>query len=278
MNKKILVTGANGHIGRNLIKRLLKDDYQVVALVRDLGKMPAWLLGSSNLEVIEGNLNDKKSLKQAIEEVDVIFHLAAVLRMFEKNNELYQTNILGLKNLLGACKKVNRRARFIFASTIDVEKKETDYARYKLKGEKITKDFCQKNPKIEYIIVRIGNVWGEGKEGMVGSVIETINKENWQSSILYHVLGNKPLYLVEMKNLVEKLVGLVKNPKATNKTFSLIDETLTAKDLVWRLKKQKLISGYPKKISFGGIIIKIWKFLGRILKRGDLLVYLACEK
>jgi len=278
MKKKILVTGASGYIGRDLLKRLLKEEYKLVVLVRDLGKMPAWLLGNQNLQIVEGDLSNKKALKKAVGKADVVFHLAAALRMFEKNRELYQTNVVGLKNLLSACKKANRKIRFIFASTIDVGKRETDYARSKIKGEEIIKKFCSGNSKIKYTIIRIGNIWGPGEEGMMGGVAKIMDKRNWQGSILYHVLGNKLLYLIEMKNLVEKLVDLVKNPKATNKTLSLIDETLTAKDLVWRLKKQKLISGYPKKLPFGGIIIKVWKFLGRIFKRGDLLVYLACEK
>lgn len=278
MKKKILVTGASGYLGRYLLKRLLKEDYQLVVLVRDLGRMPVWLLGNQNLQIIEGDLSNKNALKKAVEKADVVFHLAAALRMFEKNKELYKTNILGLRNLLSACKKANRKIRFIFASTIDVGKKESDYAHSKLRGEKIIKDFCQKNPNIKYTIVRIGNIWSEGSEGMVRGVIEIMNKENWQSSILYHVLGNKLLYLIAMKNLVEKLVGLVKNPKTTNKTLSLIDETLTVKDLVRWLKKQKLVSGYPKKLPFGRVIFKAWQILGRIFKRGDLLVYLSLEK
>lgn len=278
MKKKILVTGASGYIGKYLIRRLLKEDYELMALVRNLGKISSWLLGSPKLTVIEGDLENKSSLKKAVTGVDIVFHLAAVLRMFEKNGELYKTNILGLKNLLNACKRTNRRARFIFASTIDVEKKETDYAQSKLKGEEIVKEFCQKNSKIKYTIVRIGNVWSEKGEGMVEGVVEIMNKENWQSSILYHVLDHKPLYLIEMENLIEKLVGLVKNPKAINKTLSLMDETLTVKDLVRRLKKQKLISEHPKKLPFGKVILKAWQILGKIFKRGDLLVYLSLEK
>jgi len=235
-------------------------------------------LGSQNLQIVEGDLSNKKALKKAVERVDLVFHLAAALRMFEKKRDLYQTNLVGLKNLLSACKKVNRKIRFIFASSIDVENRKTDYAKSKLEGEEVIKKFCLRNPQIKYTIVRIGNVYSGKEEGMVEGIRKIMSKNNWQSSILYHCLGNKILYLVEMRNLIEKLVELVKNPKTTNKSLSLIDEALTVKDLVWRLKKQKLISGYPKKLPFGKTILKAWQILGRIFKRGDLLVYLSLEK
>lgn len=276
--KKILVTGANGYIGRHLVKRLLKEDCQLVALVRDLGKMPAWLLGNEKLQVIEGDLQNQKTLEKALEGVDVVFHLAAALRMFEKNGELYQTNIGGLKNLLSACKAANRPMRFIFASSIDVEKRQSDYSQAKLQGEEIIKEFCRKNPKISYIIARIGNVWGGQKGGMVGGIKELINQNNWRSSILYHALGNKHLYLIEIKSLVNKLVGFVESEIHKNRTHLLVDEEITVKNLVDRLAKQKLIKPSPKKLPFSVLILKVWQTLSRVLKRGDLLVYLSLGK
>lgn len=278
MKKRILITGANGYIGSYLLERLLPADFQLIALVRNLNKMPGWLLGREKLKIIEGDLNNKTALKKATEKVDIVFHLAAALRMFEKNRELHQTNIVGLKNLLSVCKKANRKIRFIFASSIDVEKKENDYARSKLEGERIVKEFCLQTPKLEYVIVRIGNVYGGKEGGMVKGITEIMNRNNWQSSILYHRLGDKFLYLIEMGNLADKLTTLAKDQKAKSKTITLVDEALTIRQLASRLKKQKLISRYPGKTPFDIIFLKIWRLLGKILRRGDLLVYLSAEK
>lgn len=278
MKKKILVTGANGYIGRYLIKKLLSQDYQIVAQVRDLGKMPSWLLGSPKLTIIEGDLTDKILLNKITEEVDVVFHLAAALRMFEKNSELYQTNIAGLKNLLSACRKANRSMRFIFASSIDVEKRKSDYSKSKLEGEKIIRDFYLKNPKISYIIVRIGNIWGGKEGGMIEGIREIISQNNWQSSILYHCLGHKLLYLIKMESLISNLVSFINDQRHKNKVRLLVDEEITVKKLVDRLKKQKLVKSLPKEFPFGGLILKAWQTLGRVFKRGDLLVYLNLGK
>lgn len=275
MKKKILITGGNGYIGRHLIKKLLKRDDQITAFVRDLGKMPGWLLGTEKLEVIEGDLADKLSLKKAVKETSVVFHLAAALRIFEQNNELYQTNIVGLKNILSACKKANQPIQFVFASTIDVEaRKKTDYSQSKLEGEKIVKKFCQANSRLSFVIVRIGNVY-DGKEGVIKGIEGIINRQNWQASILCHTLAEKPLYLIKMKNLIDKLEKIVVDPKVKGKTLTLVDEKLTMQKLAARLKKQKLIGRISPQIPLDGFILKLWRILGRILRRGDLLVYLS---
>ncbi|MBI5465413.1 NAD-dependent epimerase/dehydratase family protein [Candidatus Gottesmanbacteria bacterium] len=279
MMKKILVTGANGYIGRYLVKKLLQQNYEVVAYVRDLGKMPAWLLGSPKLEVLEGNLADKLSLEKTVEGVDIIFHLAAALRMFEKDKELHKTNILGLQNLLQACQKANRPIKFIFASSIDAEKRAfTDYGKSKLKGEKIVKEFTQKNPQIEHIIVRIGNVYGGVEGGMVEGIRQQVLKNDWRASILYYCLSDKPLYLIAIEKLVDHLVKQASDSEVKNRVLTLVEERTTVKELVSHLKKEKLIANYPKKLPLDKVVLKIWQFLGRIFKRADLLIYLSFGK
>lgn len=277
MVKKILVSGASGYIGSHLIRQLLREDAHVVALTRSVARLPAWLLGTPEVEVVEGDLSNKKSLKKAIEGVSIVFHLAAALRTFEKNSELYQTNIAGLKNLLITCQETDRPIKFIFASSVDAGQSESDYAKSKLEGEKIVKEFCRQEPKIEYIIVKIGHVFDD-KEGVVIGIKEIINQNTWQSAILYHCLGDKLLYPLEIKSLVKKLIPLAQNSRWRNKPLTLCDEKLTVRELIAHFKQQKIIEDYPRELPFGGTILKIWQILGKILRRADLLVYLSLQK
>lgn len=281
MKKKILVTGASGYIGKHLVKKLLKKDYQVTALVRDLSSVPSWLKNNQQVILVKGDLNNQASLKKALKGAGIVFHLAAALNIFEKNNQLKQTNIQGLKNLLLACKQQNRPLNFIFASSIDAQKRNSDYAKSKLKGEKIVKDFSLQNPQIKYLSVRIGNVYQKQAAGMVQGIVDLINQNNWKSSVLYHSLANKNLYLIEMDNLTNKLVELINpidNPQTVNRTIALVDQQLTVSQLVVKLKKQKIIKSYPQPSPFNPLLLQIWQFLARLLKRGDLLIYLSLEK
>lgn len=278
MNKRILITGANGYIGKNLLKELSHKDYELVALVRDIAKMPSWLLGSKKIKIVEGDLLDGKVLKKVLEGIDVVIHLAASLRMFQKNKEPYLTNIDGLKKILSACKETNRPINFVFASSIDAIKRDSEYGFSKKQGEKIVAEYSKKNPNIDYTIVRIGNVYGAKEGGMVEGIKDVIARNNWRSSLLYHTLGTSMLYPVKMKNVVNKLGQIAEKSNGGSKMITLVDETISVKELVRNLKKQKLIYRYPEKLPLDGLFLKCWQLLGKALRKGDLLVYLSLHK
>jgi dihydroflavonol-4-reductase len=100
---KVLVTGATGFIGGNLTRELLRQGYQVKALVRrdsDLRHLEGLKLG-----IIEGDLLDKPSLEKALDGCEALFHVAAMYTFWSKNPEMiYQTNVQGTENILTAAK------------------------------------------------------------------------------------------------------------------------------------------------------------------------------
>lgn len=277
MSRKILVTGATGFIGKNLVEKLLEKNFKVKILVRNPNSLPQAFKTDPKLTIIYGDLQNKRALEEAVKGVDVIFHLAATLQVFEKNGEPYRTNIIGLKNLLSVCEKNNHPLRFIFASSIDVEKRQSDYSESKLKGEILTKERFTKHSGKEYIIVRIGNVYTK-TSGMIDGIKQMVGKNNWKSSILYHTLGGKHLYLIEINDLLAKLVSLIDDKITVNKTISLSSEEITIQSLVERLYNQKLINRLPDKIIMDSLILKIWQLMGKIFKRADFLIYLSLEK
>lgn len=81
---KVLVTGANGHIGSNLVRELLAHDYSVVALVRD----GADLRGLEGLDVaiVHGDVCDEATVARATEGCTYVFHLAAPYQTWAKDD------------------------------------------------------------------------------------------------------------------------------------------------------------------------------------------------
>lgn len=75
---KILITGATGFIGRNLVTCLLTEGHHVRALVRDRERARK-LLGNENIEYVEGDITDKKSLEHICDGIDIVYHLAAMM-------------------------------------------------------------------------------------------------------------------------------------------------------------------------------------------------------
>ncbi len=122
----VLVTGANGEIGRTLLQRLHTDGrYRVVTV--DLTPLPEKYRGFC-LETYAGNIMDRYLLDQiaAHHEIEVVFHLAALLSTRgERDPELaHQVNVEGTLHLLRMAQnqsaRLGRAVRFIFPSSIAV--------------------------------------------------------------------------------------------------------------------------------------------------------------
>ena len=122
----VLVTGANGEIGRTLLERLHKEGrYRVVTV--DLTPLPERYRGFC-LETYAGNIMDRYLLDQvaAHHEIEVVFHLAALLSTRgERDPELaHQVNVEGTLHLLRVAQnqsgRLGRPVRFLFPSSIAV--------------------------------------------------------------------------------------------------------------------------------------------------------------
>ena len=100
-----LVTGATGHLGANLVRRLLADGHEVRAFVLPNDGARRALAGLE-LEIVEGDLRDASTLRRAVEGVDRIFHTAAIVSTLEADEPLlFASNVLGTKNLLAAARQ-----------------------------------------------------------------------------------------------------------------------------------------------------------------------------
>jgi dihydroflavonol-4-reductase len=112
----ILVTGAAGHIGNVLVRELIAEGRQVRALILP-GEDIASLDGLE-IEFAEGNVLDPLSLDQAMEGIDIVFHLAGVISIMPGNDEwMRKVNVNGTKNVLQAAKKADV-ARLVYTSSI----------------------------------------------------------------------------------------------------------------------------------------------------------------
>src|SRR5215216_1757177 len=97
-----LVTGANGHLGNNLVRTLLKRGERLRAGVRNLvNAEPLAGLGS---EVVRCDLMDKDSLIEALEGVETLYQVAAVFRNWARDpeQEIIRPNLEGTRNVLRA--------------------------------------------------------------------------------------------------------------------------------------------------------------------------------
>ncbi len=147
---KILVTGGAGFLGINLIRYLLKKNYEVVSL--DLAKFD-YPDVKDNIKIVTGDIRNEKDVLDAIEGCDIVIHSAMALPLYEEK-EIMTTGIDGTKLLLEISKQKNVK-RFIHISSTAVygipdhhPLYETDkldgvgpYGKAKVKAEEICEEY-----------------------------------------------------------------------------------------------------------------------------------------
>jgi len=107
-----LVTGGSGHLGANLVRRLLSDGHRVRCLVRRGSNNSA--LDGLDVERVDGDLRDPASLDAAVRGVDAIYHAAALLSTIDgEEHQLFESNIVGTKNLLEAARRNEMTGRIV---------------------------------------------------------------------------------------------------------------------------------------------------------------------
>jgi len=112
-NKRVLVTGAGGFIGSHLVQRLLAEGAMVRAFVRYNSRGDPGLLRMlstqelTRIEIIAGDLQDEHAVRKAVEGIQVIFHLGAMISIpysYRHPVEVAKTNFIGTLNVLTACR------------------------------------------------------------------------------------------------------------------------------------------------------------------------------
>ena len=115
----ILVTGATGFTGKNLLKYLLNKDNKVNVIVRDKTKLDS-LAQHPNINIFEGNIYDEKIVNAAMKGVKKVFHVAAIYRTSGIPDKVYWDTHVKATELLMEAALNEGVERFVHTSTVGV--------------------------------------------------------------------------------------------------------------------------------------------------------------
>lgn len=128
MKKKVLVTGAEGFIGSHLTELLVSEGYDIRAMVQynsfnNWGWIDTFDDSIKNkIDIFMGDVRDPNGVKVAMKDIDVVFHLAALIAIpysYHSPDMYVDTNIKGTLNILQAAKEL-KTERVLVTSTSEV--------------------------------------------------------------------------------------------------------------------------------------------------------------
>ena len=203
---KVLVTGAAGFIGSRLVQRLVEAGAHVRAFIRytsrpefgNLNPLPPEVF--HQVEIVRGDLEDHAAINYAMEGVELVFHLGALISIpysYVHPVETARTNILGTLNVLESCRQSN--AKLIHTSTsevygsalrvpIDEEhplQAQSPYSASKIGADKLVESYYR-SFDVQSLTVRPFNTYGPGLS--TRAVIPTIITQALTSNQIH--LGN----------------------------------------------------------------------------------------
>ena len=174
-DKKILITGGTGSLGQALTKRLLKEKVDTIRIFSRNEEKQVFMenkFHDKRLRFLLGDINDLERLKRAFEDIDIVFHAAALKHVpkIEYNPfEAIKTNVMGSQNVIDACLHADVERAIAIGTDKAVSPLNT-YGATKLLMEKL---FVTANNYInplkhrtKFIAFRYGNVFGSS-----GSVV-----------------------------------------------------------------------------------------------------------
>lgn len=126
MSELYIVTGANGHLGNSVVRKLREQGKRVRGLI--LKNDPTTLLENLGCEIIQGDIRDQKTLELLLRSDDsmIVIHTAGIVSIAQKKNHLlYDVNVNGIKKLVDLATQKNVH-RFIYISSVHAIPENTD--------------------------------------------------------------------------------------------------------------------------------------------------------
>ncbi len=236
---KILVTGGAGFIGSHIVDRLLEADYEVTVLDNFsqgcLDHLPG-LTETNELKIVTGDILDTKLLKTTIEDMDAIYHEAAITSAplsIEKPLLTNDINVKGTINLLKTSIEAGVK-RFVFASsaavygeraTVPFSEDEllypkTPYAVSKVAAEYYAKSFNQIYG-LETVCLRYFNVYGPRARSDQGVVSIFLDKIMKNEPLLVYGDGEQRLDYIEVSDVAKANVLALSSDSAVGESINI---------------------------------------------------------
>ena len=286
--KNCLIFGGSGQIGRNLIRKLTKNNYRVTVVTRNIHQKSYKIKTQANagyIDIIEANIFDEKKIRNLFREADICVNLIGIL--FEKKGGNTFKNIHSvLPSLLAKLCKEYDLKHFIHLSALGINDPiDSEYAKTKLEGEtNILKNFSLATILRPSVVYSVDDNFSTNFMTLLNRLpvfplyyggktkFEPIHCSDLTDTI-YHVISNN-IYskiiecvgpeTISLKKILEKLQTLINKKrillpfplpiaKLTASLFEILPNPLITSDQLRLLKYDNIKSGKYKTNSDIGV-------------------------
>ena len=212
--KRAYITGATGFLGSHLALRLVRDAWDVKALVRPSSDMS--VLEAAGVTLIQGDVTDAaETLRDGLADATHVFHCAAYVSDWDERERMQRVNVEGLRNVLQAA-PASTLERFVFLGScvvygggdqVDLDESapfvETGdgYNMTKIACERVLRAFARETG-MSTVSVRPPYMYGPRDRHFLPRVLSALSDGSWK----YIDGGRRPFTLVDVRNVVEACV------------------------------------------------------------------------
>jgi predicted dehydrogenase/nucleoside-diphosphate-sugar epimerase len=277
---KILVTGANGLIGRHLLGRLLQEGNRVRLFVRRPPEPE--LMNNGNVEVFLGDLGDPAAVDQAVAGTEIVYHVGAAMKGSAHDHE--RGTVYGTQNIVDSLLRHNVQ-RLLYISSLSclhaevarrgdvitenwpIELSPTKrgaYTQAKTAAEKIVLD-AVRDQHLRAVLLRPGRVFGPGMTLLTPEVARRVGS-------FFVVLGDgtRELPLVYVDDVIDAIVLAAETSEFDGRIFHIVDRT--------EITQNQVVHDYISKNAKSAKVIRVplavvyslalgFEVLSKILKR-----------
>jgi uncharacterized protein YbjT (DUF2867 family) len=286
--KNCLIFGGSGQIGRNLIRKLTKNNYKVTVVTRNIHQKSYIIKTQANagyIDIVESNIFDEQKLRKLFQNADLCINLIGILFESKKGNTFKNIHNI-FPSLLSKLSKEYKLKHFIHLSALGInEATDSNYAKSKLEGEeKILKNFPLATiirPSIVYSVddnfttnfmtllnrLPIFPLYYKGKTKFapihcsdLTDVILNVISNNVNSKII-ECVGPE---IISFKEILEKLLNLIGKKRLlipmplpvaqlSASFFEIMPKPILTRDQLKLLKYDNILSGKYKSNSDIGV-------------------------
>ena len=251
---RVLVTGATGFIGREIVSELSKINIEVIQVSSPKAESKnSNKTDLSNFYTADISNYDNFRELEKLDNIDAVIHSAGLAHQFGKieKAKFDAVNVEGTKNVarlavrlrarqfllisstaIYGIKKSNSSSELIIDETADCQP-QTLYAESKLEAERVAIEICEAN-NIGLTILRLAPVLGEENVGNAARLVQAIDKGRF----IWIGNGKNLKTLIDKRDVARVCVNILTNKNGTTEIFNVAAKPITMKDFVVEIAEQ----------------------------------------